>query len=89
MKRFAGVVLLMLAQPGFLIPLMIVDELFERLNIGSNLNIAYYFVPFLGKLSIWASWEAAFAFLFVIFETVYILLVWAVLVKGPLKVQTA
>ena len=86
MKRFAEVVLLVLAQPGFLIPLMIVDELFERLNISNNLNVTYYFVPFLGRLSIWASWEAAFAFLFTVFEVVYIIFVWVVLVE-PTKLK--
>ena len=80
--KFHVFVLLLLSQPAFLIPLMIVDELFSSLTDVINLNTQYYWVPFVGRLDIWSSWETCFVILFLVYESVFMYLFW-VAVKKP------
>ena len=74
--KFVGFVLLILSQPGFLISLKIVDELFSRLAEIVNLNTTYYWVPLIGRLDIWTSWETCFVILLIIYETLFIWSFW-------------
>jgi len=80
--KFYAFVLLLLSQPAFLIPLMITDELFSSLTDVVNLNTQYYWVPFIGRLDIWSSWETCFVILFLVYEAVFIYMFW-VAVKKP------
>ncbi len=73
----------MLSQPAFLIALMVVDEQFSLLAHIINLNKVYYFVPFLGRIDVWSSWEACFVILLAVFETVCIWSLWQAVKLDP------
>jgi hypothetical protein len=74
--KFVSFVLLILSQPAFLISLMIVDELFSSLTDYLNLNTTYYWVPLIGRLDIWSSWETCFVILFLVYESLFIWSFW-------------
>lgn len=74
--KFQWFVMVMLSQPAFLIALMVVDEQFSLLAHIVNLNQTYYFVPIIGRIDVWSSWEACFVILLVVFEAVFIWSLW-------------
>ncbi len=71
----------MLSQPAFLISLMIVDEQFSLLSHLVDLNTTYYYVPLIGRIDVWSSWEVCFVILLVSFESVFIWSVWSFVAK--------
>ncbi|MDG6998654.1 MAG: hypothetical protein JRN15_06015 [Nitrososphaerota archaeon] len=73
---FVRFVLLMLSQPAFLISLMVVDEQFSLLEHFVNLNTTYYYVPLIGRVDVWDSWEACFVILLSVYEFVFIWSLW-------------
>lgn len=79
--KFPAFFAIMLTQPVFLIALMVVDEQFSLLSHIVNLNTTYYFVPFLGRLDVWSSWEACFMILIVVYEAIFIWSLWQVVKK--------
>ncbi len=62
---------------------MVVDEQFSLLAHVVNLNKTYYFVPFLGRIDVWSSWEASFVTLLVLFEAVCIWSLWQSVKSNP------
>ena len=51
---------------------MIVDELFGNLAGIVDLNTTYYWVPVVGRLDIWTSWETCFVILLSSYEALFI-----------------
>jgi hypothetical protein len=67
---------------------MIVDELFSDLADLVDLNTTYYWVPLIGRLDIWSSWETCFVVLLAVYELLFIWSVWNYLKGRPIqKVQ--
>ena len=85
--KFVGFVLLILSQPAFLIALMIVDELFSNLADVVDLNKTYYWVPVVGRLDIWTSWETCFVILLSAYEALFIWSFWNEVKNGSVQMN--
>lgn len=79
--KFVPFALLILSQPAFVVSLMIVDEQFSLLAHLINLNTTYYYVPIIGRIDVWSSWEVCFVILLVVYEALFLWSFWEVLRK--------
>jgi hypothetical protein len=60
---------------------MIVDEQFSLLSHFVNLNMTYYWIPLIGRIDVWSSWEVCFVVLLVVYEAVFIWSFWGAMKK--------
>lgn len=62
---------------------MVVDEQFSLLEHLINLNTTYYFVPVIGRVDVWHSWEVSFLILIVVYESVFGWGFWNAIKRSP------
>ena len=72
-----------MSQPAFIISLMVVDEQFSLLTDYVNLNTTYYWVPLIGRLDVWTSWESCFVILLLVYETLFVWSFWNAIKSKP------